>query len=63
MSTDFEPQDRLLRLKHVLKIIPMSRSAWWAGVRAGRLPEPVRLGNRCTCWRESDIYGLLGQGF
>ena len=27
-------------------IIPVSRSTWWAGVKDGRLPQPVKLGPR-----------------
>lgn len=32
----------LLRLPEVLKIIPVSKSNWWAGVKTGRYPKPVR---------------------
>jgi len=53
-----QTEDRLLRDKQVLEIIPMSRAAWWTGVREGRFPQPVRLG-RITCWRLSDIQRLV----
>lgn len=46
---------RLLRLQQVLERIPVSKSTWWAGVRSGRFPESIRMGERCTMWRESDI--------
>lgn len=52
-------KDRLLRLPEVLKIIPVSRSSWWAGIKTGRFPKPVKLGPRTTCWRESDIRALM----
>lgn len=52
--------DRLLRLKEVLQIIPVSKSSWWAGVKSGRFPQPVKLGPRTTCWRESDVRALMG---
>jgi prophage regulatory protein len=51
--------DRLLRIKQVLVRIPVSKSTWWAGVKTGRFPAPVRLGKRVTCWRESDILALM----
>lgn len=51
--------DRLLRLREVLQIIPVSRSSWYEGVKAGRYPAPVRLGPRTTAWRESDIRALM----
>jgi prophage regulatory protein len=43
-------------------IIPVSRSTWWAGIRSGRYPQPVRtLGARITCWRVEDIRALIEQ--
>jgi len=57
-----EPIDRLLRLPAVLALIPMGKSMWHAGVAAGRLPQPVKLGKRCTCWRASDIAKLIAEG-
>lgn len=38
--------------------IPVSASRWWAGVRAGEFPKPVKLGGR-TVWRVSDIDALI----
>ena len=49
----------LLRLPQVLALIPVSRSAWWAGCKSGRYPKPVKLGPRTTAWRASDIIALL----
>lgn len=39
-------------------IIPVSPSTWWAGVRSGRYPAPVRHGAR-TFWRVGDIRELI----
>lgn len=39
-------------------IYPVSRSTWWAGVREGRYPQPVRIGERCTAWRIEDVLAL-----
>lgn len=52
---------RLLRLPQVLELIPVSKSTWWAGVKTGRFPKPLRLGERCTVWREKDIAALVDQ--
>jgi prophage regulatory protein len=49
------PQDGLLRIKRVLQFVPVSRSTWWAGVKSGRYPRPVKLSERVTCWRAADI--------
>ncbi len=48
-----------LRIKQVLGKIPVSRSAWWQGVKDGKFPPPVKLGPRTTAWRASDIDVLI----
>lgn len=48
-----------LRVKDVLKIFPISRSSWWAGVKIGKYPRPIKLGKRVTAWRASDIQKLI----
>lgn len=48
--------------KGIPPIIPISRSTWWAGVKSGRFPKPVKLSARITCWRIEDIRALIGIG-
>lgn len=36
-------------------IIPVAASTWWAGVRSGKFPAPVKLGPGITAWRVEDI--------
>lgn len=55
----------LRRLKSVIGPegpIPVSRSTWWAGVKSGRFPAPVKLGPRTTAWRAEDIAKLIEDG-
>jgi len=40
-------------------IFPVCRSTWWAGVKTGRYPQPVNLGDRITAWRVEDIRALI----
>lgn len=41
-------------------IIPVSRSTWWEGVKTGRFPMPVKLGDgRTTFWRVEDILAVI----
>lgn len=55
--------DRLLRLNQFIpEILPISKAAWWAGVKAGTYPAPKKLGPRITTWRESDILRLVENG-
>lgn len=42
-------------------IIPVSKSTWWAGVKLGRFPRPIKLGPRTTVWRVEDIRALIKQ--
>ena len=45
----------LYRLPQVLARIPISRSAWYAGISAGRYPRPSSLGPRTAVWRSDEI--------
>ena len=56
-----KPDNALMRLPQILELIPISRSAWWAGCKSGKYPKPVKLGPRTTAWRAEDIAALLEQ--
>lgn len=43
----------------ITAIFPVSKSTWWAGVKSGRYPQPVKLSERCTAWRVEDIRALI----
>ena len=43
----------------IYSLIPVSKSTWWAGVKSGRFPKPVKLGPRVTVWRREDIRALI----
>lgn len=63
------PQDGYLRLSQIIgnksavppipPIIPVSKSTWWAGVKSGKFPSPIKIGPRTTVWRVEDIYKLI----
>jgi prophage regulatory protein len=48
-----------LRVSDILRLIPVSRSTWWAGVRRGRYPPSVKLGPGITAWRAEDIRNFI----
>jgi len=48
-----------MRLPAVLAVYPVSKTTWWAGVKSGRYPQPVKLGPKTTAWRVSDIVRLI----
>jgi len=45
--------------KGIAPLIPVSKSSWYAGIAAGRFPQPVKLGKRAVAWRATDIQALL----
>lgn len=53
------PEIGFVRLSTILKIYPVGKSTWWAGVKTGRFPRPVKLGCRTTAWRVEDIRTLI----
>ncbi|MGE0385537.1 MAG: helix-turn-helix transcriptional regulator [Gammaproteobacteria bacterium] len=55
------PDTGFVRLPQVLAVFPISRSGWWAGIKKGAFPKPVKLGPRVTAWRVEDIRALLAQ--
>ncbi|MCX8954082.1 AlpA family phage regulatory protein [Ruegeria sp. NA] len=60
-SIDF-PRTDLVRLSQILAPagpIPVSKSAWWQGVKDGRFPQPQKLGPRTTVWKVEDIRALF----
>jgi len=54
--------ERLMRLKEVLEIIPVSKRNFYYGMEEGRFPKPVRLGPRTVAWKASDIEKIIKEG-
>jgi len=55
------PDTGFLRLPEVLKVFPVSKTAWWRGIREGRYPASIKLGARTTAWRAEDIRDLINR--
>ena len=61
------PETGFLRVSQILgdieanipPIIPVKKTTWWAGVKSGRFPKPVKFGTRLTMWRVEDIRALI----
>ena len=51
-------EDRLLRLKEVLEVIPVSRATWYRGGWAGFYPQPEKHG-RSSLWRMSALQKVI----
>lgn len=55
------PTTGFIRLPEVLSFIPVSRSTWWAWVKSGKAPKPVKLSERVTAWKVADIQAMIEQ--
>lgn len=53
------PLEGYVRLPKVLAVIPISRSSWFAGIKSGKYPKGVKLGERTTAYRVEDIRALI----
>jgi prophage regulatory protein len=59
------PQTGFLRLPAIIAPrgpIPVSKSTWWAGIKTGRYPKPVKLSARISAWRVEDIRAFIENG-
>lgn len=64
-DTPINKTPRYLRLKQIIGsrsnpgYLPISKSTFWAMVRAGKAPRGRKLSARCTVWLEDDIIALI----
>jgi prophage regulatory protein len=65
MSENFVfPATGFVRLSSILAPngpIPVGKSTWWAGIKAGRFPKGLKLSARITVWRAQDILALIDE--
>lgn len=53
------PSTGFLRLPQIMELVPISKSSWWQGCKAGRYPKPIKLGPRTTVWRAEEIKAFI----
>jgi prophage regulatory protein len=64
-----EPTTGFYRVWHIIgnpkavppipALIPIGRTSFLNGVKSGKYPKPVKLGERTTAWRIEDIKALI----
>jgi prophage regulatory protein len=55
-----QPQTEIfLRLPQILELLPIGRSTWWAWVKTGKAPAPLKVSAGVTCWRKSDVLAMI----
>ena len=59
LSRPVLPETDFVRLPQILSLIPISRLAWWTGIREGKFPQGIKLGSKTTVWRAEGIRHLI----
>ena len=67
----FMEQNFFLRLPQIIgnskanppiaPIIPVCKTTWWAGVKSGIFPRPIKLSPRVAVWTASSIQDLVNK--
>jgi predicted DNA-binding transcriptional regulator AlpA len=60
-SNDSQQLNGYMRLEDVLRVIPIAKSTWAAGVKRGIYPKPFHPSRGTSAWRTSDIANLIEQ--
>jgi len=55
------PETGFLRLPQVLQLIPISKTAFYDGIKAGIYPKQVKLSARSSAWKCEDIRKLIAE--
>ena len=61
------PETGFIRLKNIIgdkkenipALIPVGRTTWLRGVKTGKYPQPVPLGERTVAWKAEEIRELI----
>lgn len=53
------PLDGMSRFSQLKTYLPFSREKWRQLVRDGKAPTPIKLGIRCTMWRNAELHQFL----
>ena len=53
------PSSGFLRLRDVLKFVPVCKTRWYQGMKSGEFPRPVSLGPRAKGYKAEDVRSLI----
>jgi prophage regulatory protein len=48
-------EERFLRLPEVVRRCGVAKSSIWLWARTGKFPKPLKISERVTVWRESEV--------
>jgi len=52
-------EERFIRIPKVMEKTGLARSTIWLFVKKGKLPKPIKLSQRVTVWKESEISAYI----
>ena len=58
-ASGFVRLDTIIGDDERLGVFPISKTAWYEGIKRGVYPSPVKLGPRASGWRVEDIRALI----
>ncbi|WP_456382934.1 helix-turn-helix transcriptional regulator [Hydrogenimonas sp.] len=61
MNTSTKSPERLIRIKEVMKLTGLGRSTVWQYAKTGKLPKPIKISDRYTAWRLSEIEAWMAE--
>jgi predicted DNA-binding transcriptional regulator AlpA len=53
------PNEGLLRIDQLLKMIPIGKSTIWVRVKEKKFPQPIMLSSKTAVWKKSDILAYI----
>ncbi|MGT2430662.1 helix-turn-helix transcriptional regulator [Cupriavidus basilensis] len=53
------PRDGVSRFAQFQPFVSLSREKWRQLANAGKAPQPIRMGQRCTVYRNAEIHAWL----
>jgi predicted DNA-binding transcriptional regulator AlpA len=62
LAADGLPERGFIRIDEIVLPrgpLPISKSTWWAGIKAGRFPSPVKIGPRVSAWNVAEVRAVL----
>ena len=55
------PTEGFVRLPVVLRVMGISKTSWWEGIKKGKFPKPAKFTSRTAGWHVDDLRALIAK--
>ena len=55
------PTEGFVRLPVVLRVMGISKTSWWEGIKKGKFPKPAKFAARTAGWHVDDLRALIAK--